>query len=497
VILPDGKATSGADGGEGPARAAGPATPSPEGGRTGEAQGTIGTGGRRLWLYPKEVTGPHTRRRTAVAWILLFIYLGVPWLSWNGEPLLKLDVLGRKLVLASRYFWPQDLALFLPAALGAVVVVFLVTARWGRVWCGWACPQTVFLQFLFYPIERLVEGRATDRRARDAGPVTPDWLWRKGAKFLAFGLLSALIANTALAYFWGMDNLLYAIGHPSSQNAAGLAFVAAFSAVFFWVFAYFREQACVLICPYARFQSVLVDAGTSLVAYDQSRGEPRGRGKRGARAGLGDCVDCSQCVLVCPTGIDIRNGSQLECLGCMRCIDACDRTMEARGFPKGLVRYASLSELERKPAPRIVKARLAAYGALAALLFGLSAAMLAARGSLAVDVLRRGSTPYIVSGEGAVINTYNLHLRNRRARRISLSVTIEVPGQDPAGVPVTDWEGREFAISGGQLLTLPLEVRASRGQFRSGRLEARLVLQGGGLRETVPLVLAGPWGKGE
>lgn len=463
--------------------------------RTGEAQGTIGTGGKRLWLYPKEVTGPHTRRRTVVAWILLVVYLGVPWLSWNGEPLFQLDIFGKKLILASHYYWAQDLALFLPAVLGFVVLVFLVTARFGRVWCGWACPQTVFLQFLFEPVERLVEGRASVRRERDRKPFTPDWLWRKAVKLSIFGALALLIANTALAYFWGMDNLLYAVRHPSTENAAGLVFVAAFSAVFFWVFAYFREQACVLICPYARFQSVLVDKGTSLVAYDQARGEPRGRGTRGVREGLGSCVDCNQCVLVCPTGIDIRQGSQLECIGCMRCVDACDTTMEARGFPKDLVTYASLDAMEGRKQP-LVSGRLLAYGLLSLFLFSVSATLLVRRPHLGIDVVRKGSTPYEVLAAGPVKNTYTVHIRNRHVLRVTLAVAIEIPGGSAgpsAAVAATNWDTRGFAVSGGQLMTLPLEVTLPAEAFRMGRVDARLVLTGKGVRQSVPLVLAGPW----
>lgn len=465
----------------------------PAGERLGESQGTIGRGGKRLWIYPKEVSGPRTRRRTAVAWLLVLLYLGTPWLSWNGGPLVQIDLFGRKLILASRYFWAQDIALFLPSLLGAAVLVFLVTARWGRVWCGWACPQTVFLQFLFLPIERLFEGRASVRRERDRRPFTPDWAWRKAAKHLAFAAVSALIANTALAWFWGMDNLVYAVTHPSAANAMGLAFVAAFSAVFYWVFAFFREQACVMVCPYARFQSVLADERTSQVAYDAGRGEPRGRGGRGAREGLGSCVDCNQCVLVCPTGIDIRDGNQMECLGCTRCMDACDRTMEARGWPIGLVRYASLEELQGRP-PRKGRGRLLAYGALAAALLGATAAMLAGRGSLGIDVVRKGQSPYVVTAAGEVRNSFTVHVRNRHAARKALSAAIEVPGA--AALPITNWDGRRFAVSGGQLLAFPLEVTLPAGGFRNGRLDARLVLAGEGVREAVPLTLAGPWRTG-
>lgn len=498
--------------------------------RYGGAQGTIGKGGRRIWLYPREVTGTFTRRRRAVAWALLILYLGLPWISWNGEPLFLLDVFGRKAVIAGRYFWVQDLPLFLPAILGSGLLVFLVTARFGRVWCGWACPQTVFLQFLFAPVERLVEGRASRRRERDRHPFTLDWIGRKTAKHLVFAGMSAFIANTALAYFWGMHNLLYAMRNPSPQNAMGLGFVLAFSVVFYWVFACFREQACILVCPYARLQSVLVDESTSTVAYDQARGEPRGRGLRnvpngqGGEAGaglkdlggmdrLGDCVDCNQCVLVCPTGIDIRMGSQLECLGCTRCMDACDRTMEARKLKPGLIRYASLAEL-RGERPDKVPVRLLVYGFLTLLLFGVSGAMLARRSALGLDLVRRGTSPYALPEKDRVANSFTLHIRNRQTfhRTLSLEIIPAVPAAgspQPPGAPraasasrrpiLVDWQGRRFTISGGQMLTLPLEATIPASLFqtgiRAGRLDALLVVTGEGIRESIPITLAGPWRK--
>jgi cytochrome c oxidase accessory protein FixG len=468
------------------------------GSKPGVARGTIGSGGRRLWVYPKEVSGRFTRWRAAVAWVLLALYLGVPWLRWNGDSLFRIDFLGRKLVLASHYYWVQDLALLLPAVIASALMVFLVTARFGRVWCGWACPQTVFLQFAFAPLERLVEGRASVRRERDRHPFTPDWIWRKALKHLLFAALAFLIGNTALAYFWGMDNLLYAMRHPSAENAMGLAFVAAFSGVFYWVFAYFREQACVLVCPYAKLQSVLADEKTSLVAYDAARGEPRGRrGGAGGREGLGDCVDCAQCVLVCPTGIDIRMGSQMECIGCTRCIDACDATMTARKWPTGLIRHASLEELQGKP-PRRFSRRLAVYGLLALALYSASGAMLLRRGDLGLDALRKGQSPYVMETPERVRNSFTLHVRNRLAARQVLTLAVELPGGAAAqgGAPVataTNWDGRSFSVSGGQLLTLPLEITLPSALFKGGRLDARLVVAGGGIRESVPLVLAGPW----
>lgn len=472
--------------------------------RLGDAQGTIGKGGLRLWVYPREVTGTLTRLRRVVAWTLLIVYLGLPWISWNGEPLFKLDIFGRRLVIAAHYFWVQDLPLLLPAIIGSGLLVFLVTARFGRIWCGWACPQTVFLQFLFAPVERLLEGRASRRRERDKQPFSPDWIWRKAAKHAVFAGLAIFIGNTALAYFWGMQNLLYAIRNPSPQNAMGLSFVLAFSAVFYWVFAYFREQACILICPYARLQSVLVDEKTSMVAYDQVRGEPRGRGARSARAGrtdregLGDCVDCNQCVLVCPTGIDIRMGNQLECLGCTRCIDACNQTMEARKLKPGLIRYASLTELNGGPRGKF-QTRLLIYGLLALALLGSSAALMVRRDELGLDLTRRGRSPYAMLGAESVANSFTLHIRNRQVFRKNLTLEIALsPGHvaKHGALPSTNWQGRSFGISGGQLLSLPLEATVPASLFRSGRLDARLVVSGEGFRESIPITLAGPWRKG-
>jgi cytochrome c oxidase accessory protein FixG len=458
---------------------------------TSLAPSTIGKGGLRQWIYPREIKGPRTARRRAVAWILMGLYLGLPWIRLGGEPLLKLDLAGRKLILAGHWFWAQDLALLLPAILGSAVAVFLVTARFGRVWCGWACPQTVFLQFLIDPIERLVEGRASVRRARDRGPFTWDLAWRKTVKNLLFALVGLGLGATALSYVRGTDAVLHALANPGEGARADLLFVAGFGLVFFWIFAWFREQACVLVCPYARFQSVLADARTSQVTYDQARGEPRGRGKAGARQGLGSCVDCMQCVQVCPTGIDIRMGSQLECLGCTRCMDACDRTMEARGWPKGLIRYNSLDSMSGKGEPRVY-GRLAAYALLSALLFCVSGALLLARAPVGMDATRQGRDPYVRAGADSVRNTFTLHLRNRLAS--SAVATLEVVGTDGSRIAATNWDGRRFAIAGGQLLTLPLEAVLPVSALKRGRLDVRLVLRTGDIREDVPLTLAGPWG---
>jgi len=459
-----------------------------EGPRLGEAQGTIGSGGKRLWLYPKEVTGRFTRSRRKVAWLLMILYLGTPWISWHGIPLILLDWPDRKLVLLGMNFWAKDIPLFLPLFFAFILTVFLFTARYGRIWCGWACPQTVFLQFAFAPIETWFEGRASRRKARDAQPWTKDWLWRKAAKHAAFAALAWWIGNTALAYFWGSGNLVQAMLHPSAENWPWLALVLVFAGLFYGNFAFFREQACIMICPYARFQSVIPDEDTSLIAYDAARGERRGKGARGSREGFGDCTDCRQCVLVCPTGIDIRQGQQLECIGCARCIDACDRTMAAWKKPVGLVRYASLGELQGKP--RAGKPwRLIAYGALAFIMVTISAALLVRRPMVAVDAVRTGSVPYQRIGADSVLNTFILHLRNNGSSQRILR--LEWSG---AAAGKSSWEGRVFAVSGGQSLAVPLEIMTAADGFRRGKLETGMVLTGNRLRVPFKVELAGPWG---
>jgi cytochrome c oxidase accessory protein FixG len=452
-----------------------------------DTQPTIGEGGRRNWIYAREVMGKLTRRRHLVAWVLLLLYLGVPWLRWDGVPLFQVDVFARRLVLLGNYYYAQDIGLFLPGFLAFILYVFLVTAKWGRLWCGWACPQTVFLQFVFAPVEKWVEGRASTRRARDAAGFTFDWAWRKVVKHGLFLGIAALIGNTALAYFWGRDNVLWALSNAPATNPAGFGFVVAFTLVFYWVFSFFKEQACVLICPYAKFQSVLLDERSLIVGYDATRGEPRGRPVAGKRDGLGDCVSCNQCVQVCPTGIDIRKGVQLECIACTRCIDACDNTMTAWKKPVGLIRYASLAELEGQKVAGIRK-RLIVYGTLMAVLAAFSIWLLLTRPEVSMDALRQGRSPYTLLGEDSVVNTFTLNVRNKGAVRREIGVRFE---GDFAGHH--DWEDRRYALGSGQRRTLPFRVTAHRSVFQFGKREVILRLDDGEESWAFKVLLVGPF----
>ena len=456
-----------------------------------ETQPTIGEGGRRVWIYPRETSGKKTRHRNAVAWILLLVYLGIPWIQWGETPLIQVDVFQFRLLLMGHSYYPQDIKLFLPGFLAFIVAVFLFTAKFGRAWCGWACPQTVFLQFVFSPIERWIEGRAWKRQARDAAGFSFDIVWRKIAKHVLFLSVACLIGNTALAYFWGRDNVLWVVRQSPAANPAGFGFVLAFTLLFYWVFSYFKEQACVLICPYARFQSVLLDEHSLIVGYDSKRGETRGKGLMGSREGLGDCVDCRQCVLVCPTGIDIRKGQQLECLACTRCIDACDSIMTAWKKPAGLISYTSLSNLEGRLVTKIRK-RLIVYAVLATVLAGISAFLVFTRPDVAVDVVRRGFNPYTNIGEDSVLNTFTLHVRNKDLHRREFALSFAEPFQGHH-----NWESRRFAVGAGQLQTLELNVVSHRNEFQFGKRDLKLDIRDGAVTREFKVVLVGPFGTGK
>ena len=463
-----------------------------------EAQGTIGDGGKRLWIYPKEITGKFTRSRNKVAWFLMILYLGTPWLKWHGQQLVLLNWQEQKMSLLGNNFWAKDIPLFLPLLFSFILLVFLATARYGRLWCGWACPQTIFLQFAFAPFEKLIEGWASRRKARDQNPWTQGWLWRKILKHFCFAVIAWGIGNTALAYLWGTENLLHAIAHPSYQTLPGLGLVFGFALLFYLNFAFFKEQACIMLCPYARFQSVLPDENTSLIAYDAKRGESRGKGVRGSREGFGDCTDCKQCVLVCPTGIDIRDGQQLECIGCARCIDACDITMKAWKKPVGLVRYASLRELQgngkgngKDPQGKKTNSlRIWGYGILAMIMASISITLILTRSRITIDPMRRGSAPYTRVSEDSVLNTFNLFLRNNGSDQKILHMNWA--GQKAGSF---SWDGKVFVLSGGQAITLPLEVTTAASQFERGTKSVKMILTDRNGPVPFELALAGPWGK--
>jgi cytochrome c oxidase accessory protein FixG len=390
--------------------------------------------GHRQWIYARKPKGRYTRARTWLSWLLLAIMFGGPFVKINGNPLLMINIVERKFSVLGVLFWPQD---NLVPALGFLLFltgIAVFTAAFGRLWCGWTCPQTVLMEMVFRKIEYAIEGDSHQQRALNRGPWTAAKITKKVLKHFIFFWLSFVVGNTLLAYIIGIDALKQIITDPPQQHLAGLTFMVLFTYVFYAIFARFREQACTFICPYGRFQSTLLDENTIMVAYDYKRGEKRGKLRRGetpanrvARA-AGDCVDCFQCVTVCPTGIDIRNGTQMECVNCTACIDACDNVMDKVGRPRGLIRYASLNGIEKGEKLRVTP-RIIGYCVLLLVLCAGLVSLLLTRSDVDATLLRAPGGLFQDAGDGKISNLYLLKLINKTRKPMPVALKLEqMPG---------------------------------------------------------------------
>jgi len=352
-----------------------------------------------------------------------------PFLKINDEPLILLNVLERKFILFGVTFWPQDFHLFVLVMITSIVFIFLFTAVFGRLFCGWICPQTIFMEMLFRKIEYLIEGDGRQQRELNKKPWTAGKIVRKGFKHSIFYGLSFLIGNLFLAYVISIDQLWAIITDPPSKHLAGLTAMFFFSGVFYFVFAFFREQVCTLVCPYGRLQSVLLDENSVVISYDFKRGETRGRyWKNQSREDLGDCVDCKQCVVVCPTGIDIRNGTQLECINCTACIDACDSVMDKLVLPRGLVRYDSYNNIQSEQ-KRLWTPRVLGYSVVLTILVALLVFFLAGRNDIETTILRAPGTLFQEKPGGIISNLYTLKVLNKTHE----DIPVEIRLMDPEG----------------------------------------------------------------
>ncbi len=447
--------------------------------------GTMGEEGKRIKLYPSESKGPFYNKRKITAWILVLFYLGLPFISYKGYPIFQLDIFERRMILVGNLFYPSDVVLFWPMIVSIIFLVFAVTALLGRIWCGWACPQTVFLQYIFEPIERLIEGKAYKRKQRDEKGFSADWLWRKILKHALFFSFSFLIGNTFLAYFVGVNQVLHWVTSSPSNHLTAFTFVLLDTALFYWIFAHFKEQACVLVCPYARFQSVLTDSRTWQVTYDYERGEPRGRAKKDAASAFGDCVDCKQCIKVCPTGIDIRQGPQLECIGCSKCMDACDSIMDTWKKPKGLIRYTSEESVIKKAAVKLLKPRFFVYSSLILVLWTIFGFLMMTRNFEQTEITRKGSQPYLVQGD-SVINIYSFSLRNKTIEEQEYQLKI------PEGLGHS-LSGQTLKLRPGELQKYSLVIEAPKNAFTRGKKEIDLVVTNGSRIHKFKTMLLGPY----
>lgn len=378
---------------------------------------TVDKQGKRIWVYPKKPKGKFTSARTYVSWVLLAFLFGMPFVKVNGEPLLLFNVLERKFIIFGLFFGPQDFYLLGLAMITLIVFIVLFTVVFGRLFCGWVCPQTIFMEMVFRKIEYWIEGDYTAQMRLNAAPWTREKVVKKAGKQIIFFLIAVLVANTFLSYIIGVEEVIKIATEPVSANLSGFIAMLLFSGAFYFVFSYMREQVCIAICPYGRLQSVLLDKNSIVVAYDHVRGEPRGRIKKSkevepATAPLGDCIACNLCVKVCPTGIDIRNGTQLECVNCTACIDACDEVMDKVERPRGLIRYDSLAGIEEKR-QRIFTPRVIAYSAVLTVLLALNVVFLTGRTSVDTLILRTPGMLYQEVDEAYISNLYNFQIINK------------------------------------------------------------------------------------
>lgn len=357
-----------------------------------ERLGTTDESGHRIFLFPEEVKGYWKKRRTIFYWFLIIFYLVLPWIHFGGKQSLKLDIANSEFTFFSYSFYASNAPLLVFIFLGFVFSIGFVTSIWGRVWCGWTCPQTVFIETIYRKIESLVEGNSRSRQKLEDGPWSFEKIWKRSLKWILYILVSLHISHTFLGYFVGTRELLQISLHSPSENYLLFVIMLIITSIFLLDFGWFREQFCIIACPYGRFQSVMMDDNSMTVVYDSKRGEPR-RLHGQKREEHADCVNCYACVRVCPTGIDIRRGLQLECIACTNCIDACDDVMLKTGRATGLIRYDSQANIEGK-GQKILRPRNIAYLSAIIVLFIGMIYSLSISTDLSITILKGPGSPY-------------------------------------------------------------------------------------------------------
>ena len=450
--------------------------------------------GHRIYLYPAEVKGRFRRYRNWVHSILILVFLALPWVHIRGHQAVLLYIVQRRFAIFGITFWAHDAPMLVFLIAGAALTLGLVTAIWGRAWCGWACPQTVFIDSLFRKIEHLVEGDHLARKLLDAGDWSFDKVVKKGLKWLFFLVATLIVAHSFIAYFVGTDELYRMVRRPPSESPLSFAVMVAITGLILFDFGWFREQFCTLLCPYGRFQSLLMDEHSSLVTYDVKRGEPR-KGSEPAATPTGDCVNCYRCVQVCPTGIDIRRGTQLECIGCTACIDACDDVMARQHKPAGLIRHESAIGLQGGK-PKMVRARTVVYAILIILILGGLVTSLATRHAIEAAFVRATDTPYqeirTAAGTSEIINHFRVDLGNQsfNAATIDLSPAAEYAGK---GVEFI-FAARPLHIPAGQKAVAEFFIKFPKSMLSNGRTVIKLnITNGSAVIATEELSLVGPY----
>ena len=399
-----------------------------------EVLSTLTREGKRRWLYPTPSKGRFYYRRMVVGWLLMLVFLALPLIRISGKPAVLLDVIRREFTILGTTFFPTDTFLLLMMMIGFTLGIILFTALFGRVWCGWACPQTVYLEFIYRPIERFVEGKEHIKKRRDSGPLTFDKAWRKVIKYLLFLGITLFLTHSFLAYFAGWERLIVWIQQPPTEHWGYFVMMSLLTGLMLFDFAVFREQMCMITCPYARLQSVLLDDDSLIVSYDPARGEPSARrGKKQIRQEeegflpkKGDCIDCRACIRTCPTGIDIRDGLQMECIACTQCIDACDDIMDKIKKPRGLISYTSRNALETQRTRRL-RSRTVLYSLLLLVIASAFIFAFSSRRSYDVNIGRSVGKPFMTLPDGQIANRLRFRIRNQTSQPSSLDIEIVEP----------------------------------------------------------------------
>ena len=400
---------------------------------------TIEQTGSRKWVYPKKPKGKFTNYRDIVTFILLAIFFITPFLKINGNSMLKINIIDREFFIFGQPFYPQDFFILALGAITSLVFIILFTVIFGRIFCGWICPQTIFMEGVFRKIEFWIEGDRNKQIRLASQPWNAEKIWKKGLKWSVYVVISLIITHWMFMYIVGVEDTLKIMKGGPVEYPTNFIVMVIFTGLFYFVFAWFREQVCTLVCPYGRLQGVLIDKETVNVFYDYKRGENRAKWRKGEdrkAVGKGDCIDCNQCVVVCPTGIDIRNGTQLECVNCTACIDECDTIMEKVGLPKGLIRYASEDEIVNKEKFKLTT-RMKGYIVVLTILVGVLISMLFLRNEVEATVLRMNGQMFEHKGENIsnvftykIVNKTVEDLKNIHFKLKDTKGTIKVVGKE-------------------------------------------------------------------
>jgi len=411
--------------------------------------GTMDETGKRKWVFPRKPKGKYTNYRNYASYFMLAVFFGLPFVKINGNPFLLINVIDRRFFILGQPFYLQDFFILALGAVTSVIFVMLFTVVFGRIFCGWLCPQTLFMEMVFRKIEYWIEGDRNKQMKLDRQKWDAEKIRKRILKWSAFAFISLLIAHFMFMYIVGYEEVFRIMKEGPEANSVKSLVMIFFTMTFYFVFAWLREQVCTLVCPYGRLQGVLIDKQTINVYYDFKRGENRSKWRNNEdrkAAGKGDCIDCHQCVVVCPTGIDIRNGQQLECVNCTACIDACDEVMDKVGLPKGLIRYATEAEIENQESFRFTS-KMKATTVFLALLIGFLGFLMYDRGSMEAKFIKPAGSTFFIK-DGKITNTFIYTLLNKSNEKKVLTIKV----MTPANAEITYFGSEKIILKGDQIL---------------------------------------------